>query len=435
MIIDVFANPGDLVVDPFMGSGVLASICKEKNVYFRGADINPSALAVASIFVNPPTTQEVTSALEKISKDVEQCIRDLYRNKAGIEATHIVRKKGEIQEIWVASGRKTILSNVGEWDFTDNDTHYAPSNFCDRKLIKNSRINVAEDQTVSSLFSSRALIGIDLLLEAISKLTPHEQEIAKYVLTSSLGQMSNMVFAIKRRNRNNKQLDHRQYEVGSWVIGYWRPKLNVEVNVWRVFHGRAKKLAKAIDTPSLPDLFPQGSPTFKPIMEKKDGFELLSELDLCSVDLVITDPPHSDRIPYLELSEMWNTIVGEEADFQKEWVLSNAKQRNKSNSEFNKKLIELFQGAYSVLKQGGRFVMMFNTTNSGFWKILKEAASNPNFGMKYEGRFPVEYSARSVVQDSRAGALQHDWCLVFAKGAPSNDRCSEFKGWTTTWID
>ena len=62
-----------------------------------------------------------------------------------------------------------------------------------------------------------------------------------------------------------------------------------------------------------------------------DCLSLLPQLPDNSVDLIITDPPHGDRIPYLELSEIWNVILREEPPFEAEIVVSNAKARSKKS--------------------------------------------------------------------------------------------------------
>ena len=60
-----------------------------------------------------------------------------------------------------------------------------------------------------------------------------------------------------------------------------------------------------------------------------------------SVQLVITDPPHSDRMPYLELSEFWNSILGFEADFSREIVISNAKERDKTSDAYKESMMDV----------------------------------------------------------------------------------------------
>ena len=57
--------------------------------------------------------------------------------------------------------------------------------------------------------------------------------------------MSKMVFAITGRGKTTGVSSERM-EVGSWVIGYWRPEQHFEVNVWSCFERRVQKLIKAV---------------------------------------------------------------------------------------------------------------------------------------------------------------------------------------------
>ena len=41
------------------------------------------------------------------------------------------------------------------------------------------------------------------------------------------------------------------------------------------------------------------------------------------VSLIVTDPPHSDRVPYLELSEFWNSLLGYDVSFGEPPMLPN----------------------------------------------------------------------------------------------------------------
>ena len=59
--------------------------------------------------------------------------------------------------------------------------------------------------------------------------------------------MSKMVFAITGRGKTQGKSTGR-IEVGSWVIGFWRPELHFEINVWECFERRAVKLLNALTT-------------------------------------------------------------------------------------------------------------------------------------------------------------------------------------------
>ena len=125
--------------------------------------------------------------------------------------------------------------------------HVQNPNFLNDKLFKNSRINVGVNQDVSSLFTDRSLKSIEILLQTIESMNTEEKKIALFILRSAVGQMSKMVFAIKNRKKNTE----KNYEVGSWVIGFWKPKIFFEINVWRIYLRRANKLLKALSEISL----------------------------------------------------------------------------------------------------------------------------------------------------------------------------------------
>jgi len=46
-IVERFTEPGDLVIDPFLGSGTTAKVCRDLGRRFIGCDIDPKAIAIA----------------------------------------------------------------------------------------------------------------------------------------------------------------------------------------------------------------------------------------------------------------------------------------------------------------------------------------------------------------------------------------------------
>ena len=289
-----------------------------------------------------------------------------------------------------------------------------------------------EGQKVSDLFTSRALHNIDHILGAISTLDERQQRIAKFILTSSLGQMSRMVFTISNRRVKQTSEPQKKYEVGSWVIGYWRPKTYFEINVWNVFEGRAVRLMNSL-VDSDNEKLNNRKPTIK--LDCEDAVDHLKKLKNESVDLLVTDPPHSDRIPYLELSEMWNTFLGFKSDLNREFIYSNSSKRNKSLQKYLEKLNEVIHQVGRVLVKGGFFILIFNTTEKEVWEAIKNSIQESQDDLQYLGRFSADYSAGSVVQDNREGALVNDWCLVFSKGMPSRKLSTScLPSWTKEWI-
>jgi adenine-specific DNA methylase len=252
--------------------------------------------------------------------------------------------------------------------------------------------------------------------------------------------MSRMVFAITGRGKI-KGRPSTKIQVGSWAIGYWRPKLCFELNVWDCFVRRVRKLARALKKPGFYKPCSLSNQVSDVLYNQAagalycgDALMALEQVPANSVDLILTDPPHSDRVPYLELSEMWNAILGCTADFEKEIVVSNAKDRRKGLTEYNRAMGKFLSLSERVLKNDCCMVMLFNARGASSWEYLDTLDAKSS--LEYRGHFPLSYSAGSVVQDSRRGSLKHDLALVFQKtGADPTDSNQLYKlqgieGWS-----
>jgi adenine-specific DNA methylase len=245
-----------------------------------------------------------------------------------------------------------------------------------------------------------------------------------------------MVFAISGRGKTTGAIRERM-EVGSWVIGFWRPKQHFEVNVWNCFERRVLKLVKALNgttagrgAETLGDLNDINMGIADCALVNGSVLDRLPELLDGSVDLFITDPPHSDRIPYLELSELWNVVLGETPDFASEIIVSNAKERSKGNREYNDDMFRFLEIATAKLSPQGSLVLFFNARSASSWTFFDRfVATATAAGMNYNGCFPLVYSAGSVVQDSREGALKTDYGLVFSRTDEVGQRLSQIPGW------
>lgn len=220
-----------------------------------------------------------------------------------------------------------------------------------------------------------------------------------------------------KKNRGNLKKD---VEVGSWVIGYWKPKLHFEINVWNCFENRARKLSKTLKSyngiSGIP-INPKGKNVINGkasiSISKGDALKTLKTFPEKSIHVILTDPPHSDRIPYLELSELWNYILKEKPDFKSEIVVSNAKERNKTKQRYAEDIFLFLKAANRVLVEGGVLALMFNARDKESWAFYEQAQTHiPD--LTYKGYFPVKYSANSVVQDNRSGSLK-DYVLIFSK--------------------
>ena len=208
--------------------------------------------------------------------------------------------------------------------------------------------------------------------------------------------MSNMVFVINRNGRR---------EVGSWVIGFWLPKEHFEINVWNCFINKAKKLLKNL---------PNEHKVYSNVeIYNESCLKKMKDISSDSVKLIITDPPHSNRIPYLELSEIFNSVLGVKSDFEDEIIVSNANERDKNIDKYTDDMVSFFYEVKRILKMDSFLVMFYNASNKKDWSFIKKAQQDKI--LCYLGCAPMEYSAKSVAQANRKGALTKDYMLFFSK--------------------
>lgn len=419
-------RPNDIVLDPFCGSGIsiIEAILNDRKGI--GIDLNPIAIFITKQTLAKIAPEYILSEFKKIENDVKNEINNLYRvkrNNHTYTGTHFVWKDEKLIEIWYKNEfNKKVISESTKKDikFSKSFTYSKiPYFYPKEKLIPNSRINAKESMYVYDLFTPRNLLGLSLLLDRINKIENKKiREIFQFCFTACLGQASKMVFVIEKRVKSVKTAIPKK-EIGSWVIGYWVPNQNFEVNIWNCFGNRYNRIVKAKKEQYNLDYKLKYA---KNIIDLKENNVLLSNssaLDYLkklreeSIDYIITDPPHSDRQPYLELSMMWNSWLRFESDFKKELIVSNAKSRDKTVSNYNKLFKSILLQISRVLRTNKKFTLIFNSLDDESWKAILEIINQSD--LELSSIETMSYSANSVVQDNRKLGLETDFVLNFIK--------------------
>ena len=368
-LIEQLTNMGEVVADPFLGAGTVGREALLRSRRFIGMDLNPVAVEIARLLAHPPDVKLLRIAIREVESRAKQDILGTYKLADGRIASHFLWEGDLLKEVWVTEGRRGRL----ELRPTQHDLNrissfgtYMSRHIRALQFFDNARINARPSMHIGDLFTRRAQHNIDLLMDAMLDQPEEIARVLRLCLTAASGQMSSMVFSITGRGKTTGNAT-RRVEVGSWVIGYWRPGLHFEINAWNCFERRAQKLIKALSngdplettelTESIPD-FMRGEA--HGVIKCIDCREALSQIPDGAVSLVVTDPPHSDRIPYLELSEMWNSIIGANADFGAEVVVSNARERRKNAAFYDLDMRNVFREVGRVLQPDGHLALLFN---------------------------------------------------------------------------
>lgn len=415
--IEKYSLPGDTVMDSFCGSGVTLIEALKANRKCVGVDLNPIAIKLARVSMTAVDIEIVKETFKDIQNKVKDDINSLYQveeNGTITTVTHTIWKNNIPIEVWYTTSKERKVIRAGR--DIDVDMAMKPAIaakwYPQSDMFENTRINVSKDQKVSDLFTPRALTGLSLILEQINKIKDEKiKNVFELTLTGTLSQASNLVFVIRRRGKNDGE--DSKAEVGSWVIGYWLPEEHFEINVWNCFENRFKRILKG--EIEINDLF---SSLEKNYFEKNvtliNGSATALPIDKDVIDYVFIDPPHANRIPYMEQSLMWNAWLklDDGIDWDKEVIVSEAKARkNKNSDNYNSLLSDAIFEIKRVLKKDKYLSLAFNCLDDNTW--INTLNIFNRHGFEISDIVPLEYSATSVIQDNRKNALKTDFVLTF----------------------
>jgi adenine-specific DNA methylase len=368
----------------------------------------------------------------RIRNTVEYNINELYLTQctqcgATAVGTHFIWEGDIIKKIWYHCTVCGERKGVKKPDQADHERvrtiegQQIPYFYPKTPLYENPRLNAYSGMTVADLFTKRNLMALSMLLHEIEKVKDNlTRDVLKFTFTSCLAQASKMIFVIKHRGRTSGNAKHEKEEVGSWITGFWIPNERFELNVWRCFENRFRKVlnGKKEVFQHLSGSYLEAETFEDLIQERNILISTRSATDLSilpdeSVDYIFTDPPHADRIPYMELSLIWMTWLKLEGDFESEIVISNAKNRNKNIKEYQMRLGLAFKEMHRVLKNRRFISVVFNSRDAKAWDAL--ITSCRDIGFEIVDIKHLKYSANSVLQDSREGALRGDFVITFRK--------------------
>ncbi len=415
--IERYTSENEVVLDSFCGSGVTLIEALRANRKCIGVDLNPIAMLISKVSMTAVDVSLVKNTFTEIQHKLKSTINSLYETKINGEntlVTHTIWQNDQPVEVWYAtSASKKKIREGLPIDITMSRSPSLKAKwYPDTPMFENSRINITKDERVSDLFTPRALVGLSYLLYEIKTIEDEKiRNIFLLTLSGTLSQASNLVFVIRERKKNG--ISQSKAEVGSWVIGYWIPREHFEINVWNCFENRYKRVLKGIG--EINEIFGDKDDAYIAKHARLiNGTATALPIDEDSVDYVFIDPPHANRILYLEQSLMWNAWLQLDKDinWDSEIIVSEAKERKNKNAEnYTALLSRAFSEIKRVLKPNKVFSMAFNCLDDNTW--IETLRLFTKYGFVLCNIEPLVYSATSVIQDNRKNALKTDFVLSF----------------------
>lgn len=399
-----FSRKGEVVLDPFCGSGVtgIEAIVQDRTAYL--VDLNPIATfiakATAMVDFNP---YDLKSVFHKIAAKCQKRIQNLYQlqQKCSIcngemETRHLLRgPKFEtpiVQAYCSHCGRKENirreltqkeLSFLADVESKPISAWYPevpfPSNF------DKDRVTYKGVKYVHQIFTPRNLRALTWIREAISEIEDEK------VKTLMLVAFSNTLLHVSKLKAENVR--------PMAVNNYWIPDDWIEENVWYRFNQRFKVLQRAKRI-ALNRISKEASENLSVYTGSATKLPLQDE----SVDYVFTDPPYGDSIQYSELSYIWNAWLKEDFPVDQEVIIN--RSQNKEVTDYQQLLSQAFKEIYRVLKPGRWLTLCFHNKKFDTWKAILHATRDAGF--MYKNAVPQKPMSQSFTQ-------------VWAKNSPKTD--------------
>lgn len=412
-IITRFSEPGELVADPFMGSGttLFAAAKLDRNAF--GGDISylshflVQALREVIIYESE-AIPEIARILEKVravsrnwfslgdNREIErvrfQVVGGFEHGDFELSPTEVVSKIASPQGRW--SNRE--VHDPGDVEIPDLQIgeeifdRYLRSqiDFSTVSLPKNSRIAIPEGAQLSHFFLPVNQAAINLYLEvakenALWKKAPNA---LRLVLSASLP-----LIRLSDKKASSQ-----------WP--FWRPKNELTSrNPNIVFAKKFEAVQKLIhwareelNEKRLTDL------RLKHVPAQHLSREIVGD----TATLVLTDPPYGDQVPYLEYSNLWNAVLGfnlSDLDYSTELVKSDAVFQAENSGGYREKLANALCANLDLLDdEKGTLVWFYQDHDLNNWATVHRTITDNGFEIADVISIPKQRrSLKTVTSPSR----------------------------------
>lgn len=331
-----YSKPGDLVLDSFGGSGVTAIEALMNNRSAISIDLNPMAVFIVQSLIAPVKQSELLEAFLRVKE---------YYIK------HEPKTSNEIEK-----AIKKYPYPIG------------------LKLPKGSDVT-----TVEQLFSDKQLAELSILKYIIKK------ESNENIRNSLLLMFSGLLTKVNLTYHTSTYVDKEGGGDAS-AFRYYRYRIApqpVNIDIMKYFELRFQKVR---DAKKEMEYFINQN-TIHNIQIAKGTATNLAGIPKESVDYIYTDPPYGKKIPYLDLSVMWNAWLDlevTEQDYKEEAIEGG--EHKKSKDSYNQLIAQSIKEMYRVLKYDRWLSFVFAHKDPEFWHLIIDTAES--CGFEYAGAVP-----------------------------------------------
>lgn len=331
-----FSKAGDTVLDPFGGSGVTAVESLMNNRNCISIDINPLAVFIVQSLIAPVKSSDLSQAFEDVKAEYIK-----NEPKTEIEIKNAIKKYPYPKGLSLPKG--------------------------------------SDVETVEQLFSDKQLAQLAFLKSIIKKQPNENIRKSLMLMFSGLVTKVNLTYHTSVIATKDGQGDASAFRYYRYRIAP-RP---LDIDLMKYYSLRFKKIMEAKKEMA----YFINDQTIKNAQIVKGTATNLKFIPKESVDYIYTDPPYGKKIPYLDLSVMWNAWLDLEVtkqDYEQEAIEGG--EQKKSKVKYNELISQSIKEMYRVLKYDRWLSFVFAHKDPEFWHLIIDTAER--CGFEYVGAVP-----------------------------------------------
>ncbi len=410
--IEAFTSPGDLVSDPFCGSGMTGVAALDVGRHALLSDLSPAAVHIARNYTAPCDPDQFRRALALVEVEVKPTIDWLYRpigqderveytvwsdlfecgsckaqisywdavqsgESQGAACPRCSTKVDKAQSTWIGEAPvQTFVSKGGR----RLNSH--PTTDAERMLIGEVDAITIPYWIPSIAFgpdremwrSAHAAMGISDAADFYTKRNLHALAAIRHAIVQvSDGRIRQaLLFAFTACvNRASKRYQWNAKRPTNVMTGtMYVSSLRYEWNVLSLFRRKAADVLRFYQS--------RENITTEAQVFQASATDLGAIPDQ-RVDMVFMDPPFGSNIFYADSSLLWDAWLGASTDQTNEIVVNQRRPRaagGKDHGLYGDLMAAAFSETARILRPGGRGVLAFSNTDDRVWTEVQDALSD-----------------------------------------------------------
>lgn len=359
-------NVGDLVLDPFCGSGMTGVAAIETNRRYILSDISPICIHIAKGYCNKIDSKKALSYLPLLVDKIKYLFEttcpccgkkvsfDYCILEDKLECDRILDFKSIVLHCKCSKEKiRKIPDNSDITIFNDDlfkNCFYPKDDFFGNEPKRNYKKGIRQ---VYQLYSSRNLSALAMLKKNI--LNIDDENIRQFYLFA----FTSILFNCSIMSRYNPKYENTQIKMGSFYI----PQFIKDNNVVLSFERKINSIIKANS-----EIFSEN--TINDGVINIGDATNMSNIENNSIDYIYTDPPYSDKISYSELNLVYESWLGNGiTNSEKEMIVSKA--AGKSIEFYSNLFSKFLDESKRVLKESKKITIVFHNSSLEHWAYFQ----------------------------------------------------------------